>query len=147
MRLLITFKIFSIIVVSFNTAIEIGIGKNVQTNFCPVSQYVSKVEFSRLPDSRYNISVECQQFLPADAAAVVSHLMNGNFTKFLHKLFQSPEECNLKDPFPLDSSFTLGWNDYFRQCRCDEYLAGIEMYTANWNGTWVTNETGKEMNM
>lgn len=61
-------------------------------------------------------------------------------------LFKEPDECNVKAPFPLDPSFPLLWNDYSRQCRCNEYLSGVSMYTAGWNGTW-TSDNGDETNM
>lgn len=52
---------------------------------------------------------------------------------YLSILFKGQDECALRLPFPLQG-YTLLWNDYLRNCRCNEYLAGIKHYEAGWDG-------------
>lgn len=53
---------------------SVDIAKDVHENFCAPFQYASRVEFLKLDNNKYNITVECQKFLPAEAAVTVSHL-------------------------------------------------------------------------
>uniref|UniRef100_A0A915L3U0 Uncharacterized protein n=1 Tax=Romanomermis culicivorax TaxID=13658 RepID=A0A915L3U0_ROMCU len=40
------------------------------------------------------------------------------------------EQCDIRLPFALEGT-ALFWNDYLRNCRCNEYVAGIKHYYAD----------------